>query len=79
MVKFDMDAMVSCDILSSCEMFFIFQGLIGYKEKTLRKLIRSFRWPLDIVKKLKKVLLVIWNRWDTVLQMNWVILLQQRE
>ena len=39
MIKFDLDVMVSCDVLLSCEMFFRFQGLIGYKEETLRKLI----------------------------------------
>lgn len=36
MIKFDLDAVVSCDILPPCEMFFRFQGLIGYKEETLK-------------------------------------------
>lgn len=35
--------MVSCDILPSCEMFFRFQGLIGDKEETLRKLITKLQ------------------------------------
>ena len=39
MKSFDLDALVSCDILPSCEMIFIFQGLIGYKEETSRKVI----------------------------------------
>ena len=47
MIKFDLDAMVLCDILPSCEMFFRFQGLIGYKEETLRKLITKLQVALE--------------------------------
>ena len=47
MIKFDLDAMVSCDILPSCEMFFRCQGRIGYKEETLRKLITKLQVALE--------------------------------
>ena len=47
-VKFDLDALVSCNILPSCEMFFRFQGLIGYKEETLRKLITKLQAALGL-------------------------------
>ena len=47
MIKVDLDAMVSCDILPSCEMFFRFQGLIGYKEETLRNLITKLQVALE--------------------------------
>ena len=47
MIKFDLDAMVSCDVLPSYEMFFKCQGRIGYKEETLRKLITKLQVALE--------------------------------
>lgn len=37
--KSDLDAMVTCDIFQSFEMFYKFHTLMGYKEETLRKLV----------------------------------------
>ena len=44
--KSDLDAMVTCDVLPSCEMFYGCQGLMGYKEETLRKLITNLQGSL---------------------------------
>ena len=49
MAKSDLDPMVTCDVLPSCEMFYRCHGLMGYKEETLRKLVKSFRQPQNIV------------------------------
>ena len=44
--KSDLDAMVTCDILPSCEIFYRYQGLLGYKEEILRKLITMLQAAL---------------------------------
>ena len=44
---FDLDVMVSCDILPSSEMFFKYQGLMGYKEQSLRKLVTKLQTSLE--------------------------------
>ena len=41
--KSDIDALVTCDVLPSCEMFYRHQGLLGHKEETLRKLITKLQ------------------------------------
>ena len=79
MIKFDLDAMVSCDILPSCEMFFIFKGLISYKEKTLMKLIKKLQVAFRDYQEVETSVIVIWKRWDAMLLMILVILWQQRE
>ena len=46
--KLDLDALVTCDVLPSCEMFYKHQGLLVYKEETLRKFITKLQpWRLS--------------------------------
>ena len=43
----DLDGMVACDVVPSCEMFYGYHGLVGYKEETLRKLVTKLHTSLE--------------------------------
>lgn len=43
----DLDGMIACGIVPSCEMFYRCQGLMGYKKETLRKLITKLQAALE--------------------------------
>ena len=52
-VKSDLDAMVTCDVLPSCEMLYRCHGLMGYEEETLRKFVTKWRANLEDCQEIK--------------------------
>lgn len=47
MINSDLDGLVACDVVPSCEAFYMCHKLMGYKEETLRKIVTKLQEALE--------------------------------